>query len=117
MKTTSASDPPVDVSTLDLHVLYELKVQVDAEVLRRVVASAVTEHQCVRREDPDEETDVITLQEAACLMREPAGTVRRRLEYRRALVSRPGERRLRYSRHKLEEIRRDRLEASGMLSH
>lgn len=42
-------------------------------------------------------------------MGEPPETFRRRLEYRKALLSRPGERRLRYSRAGLERIRRDRL--------
>ena len=51
----------------------------------------------------------LDLPAAAAFMGEPSETFRRRLEYRKALLSRPGERRLRYSRAELERIRRDRL--------
>lgn len=57
-----------------------------------------------------QEPDVaLGLREAATLFGEPVETFRRRLEYRKALLTRPGERRLRYSRAELERIRRDRL--------
>jgi hypothetical protein len=59
-----------------------------------------------RRPEPD---SVLALHEAAALMGEPVSTFRRRLEYRKALISRPTERRLRYSRAMLEAIRKDRL--------
>jgi hypothetical protein len=49
-------------------------------------------------------------------MGERPETFRRRLDYRRALISRPGERRLRYSRMELERIRRDRI-ASNAVAH
>lgn len=57
----------------------------------------------------------LSLSEAAAFMGEPAATFRRRLDYRKALLSRPGERRLRYSRAALERIRRDRLVANGAI--
>jgi len=53
--------------------------------------------------------EVLTLGQAAALLGEPERTVRARLEYRKALVSRPREHRLRFSRRELERIRRDRL--------
>jgi hypothetical protein len=58
--------------------------------------------------------DILSLQEAAAWMGEPPETFRRRLEYRKALVSRPGERRHRYSRAELDRIRRDRLSAQAL---
>ncbi|MGH9367262.1 MAG: hypothetical protein ACRD3M_06280 [Thermoanaerobaculia bacterium] len=58
--------------------------------------------------------EALPLAAAAALMGEPASTFRRRLDYRKALLSRPGERRLRYSRAELERIRQDRLAANGI---
>ena len=57
--------------------------------------------------------DTLNAEQAAAFLGEPVETFRRRLEYRKALLRRPGERRLRYSRAELERIRRDRLSASG----
>lgn len=56
----------------------------------------------------------LSLPEAARVMGEPPETFRRRLEHRKALLRRPGERRLRYSRSELERIRRDRLAGNGL---
>jgi len=61
---------------------------------------------------PEPKDETLDLAAAAALVGEPVSTFRRRLEYRKALVSRPGERRLRYSRAELERVRRDRLGAS-----
>jgi hypothetical protein len=58
---------------------------------------------------PEDATAALGVREAAAMFGEPVETFRRRLEYRKALLTRPGERRLRYSRHELERIRRDRL--------
>jgi len=66
-----------------------------------------------RREEPDV---TLSLEKAAQYMGEPVESFRRRLEYRKALLSRPGERRLRYSRVVLDSIRRDRL-ASNTVAH
>ena len=60
--------------------------------------------------DPEPVDEVIGLEEAARLMGEPASTFRRRPEFLKARISRPGERRLRYSRAELERIKRDRLD-------
>lgn len=57
----------------------------------------------------EEATRALDLGEAAAMFGEPIETFRRRLEYRKALLTRPGERRLRYSRDVLERIRKDRL--------
>ncbi len=46
-------------------------------------------------------------------MGEPEETFRRRLDYRKSLLTRRGERRLRYSRAALERIRQDRLAGNG----
>lgn len=62
---------------------------------------------------PDQPDKGLSLAEAADLFGDPPSTFRRRLEYRKALISRPGERRLRYSRAELERIRRDRLARNG----
>lgn len=56
----------------------------------------------------------VSLEEAATLMGEPPETFRRRLEYRKAQVSRPGELRLRFSTAALERVRRDRLEGNSV---
>jgi len=69
------------------------------------------------REQPEEPDTVLSLAEAARFVGEPASTFRRRLEYRKALVSRPTERRKRYSRAALERLKQERLKASAMLSH
>lgn len=61
---------------------------------------------------PEPRDSVIGLPEAASLMGEPVSTFRRRPEYEKAKVSRPGERRLRYSRVAVERILRDRLGSS-----
>lgn len=64
---------------------------------------------------PAEAADaVLLLPEAAAFMGECTSTFRRRVEYAKALVSRPTERRRRYSRAALERIRQDRLAASGL---
>jgi hypothetical protein len=57
--------------------------------------------------------DALSLVDAAGFLGEPVETFRRRLDYRKALLRRPGERRLRYSRAVLERIRQDRLAANG----
>jgi len=64
-------------------------------------------------EEPDA---VLPLKEAAAFMGEPVSTFRRRPEYCKALISRPTERRRRYSRAALERIKQDRLETSGLRS-
>jgi hypothetical protein len=83
------------------------------EDLGRAVAEALS------REAPSEvprDDEGLGLVEAARFMGERPETFRRRLDYRRALISRPGERRLRYSRMELERIRRDRI-ASNAVAH
>lgn len=57
---------------------------------------------------------VLGLKEAAAFLGEAPATFRRRLEYRKALLTRPGERNLRYSRVELERIKKDRLTAASM---
>jgi hypothetical protein len=57
-------------------------------------------------ENPDQ---VLSLVQAAAHVGEPASTFRRRLVYRRALVSGPAEKRLRYSRAVLDDILAGRL--------
>ena len=57
----------------------------------------------------------IGLEAAARRMGEPKETFRRRLEYREALISRPGERRLRYSPTVLDRIRARRLTANAVI--
>ena len=63
---------------------------------------------------PPPEDRVLGLAEAAAFMGEPPSTFRRRPEYLKALVSRPTERRRRYSRAALDRIKADRL-ASNVL--
>ena len=58
---------------------------------------------------PEESDRVLTLAEAAAHVHEPANTFRQRPCYRRALVSGPTERRLRFSMRTLDGITRDRL--------
>jgi hypothetical protein len=53
------------------------------------------------------------LEAAAASFGEAPSTFRQRLEYGKALVSQPGERRLRYSRAALERILGDRLAESS----
>lgn len=60
----------------------------------------------LRPEIPDQ---VLDLEAAALFMGEPPQTFRRRPEYLKACIRRPGERRLRYSRAELERIKADRL--------
>jgi hypothetical protein len=57
--------------------------------------------------------EALTLPAAAALLGEPVETFRRRLDYRKALLRLPGERRLRYSRTVLERILKDRVAANG----
>lgn len=57
--------------------------------------------------------ETLDLKAAAAVMGERPETFRRRLDYRKALLSRPGELRLRFSRAGLERIRRDRLAGNG----
>jgi hypothetical protein len=57
--------------------------------------------------------DALGLAAAAAFMGEPEETFRRRLDYRKALLSKPKERRLRYSRAVLERIRCDRLASNS----
>jgi hypothetical protein len=76
------------------------------EELGRAVAEALP------TSSPNDEA--LGLAKAAAFMGEPPETFRRRLDYRKALISRPGERRLRYSRAKLDRIRADRLAANAV---
>ncbi len=63
---------------------------------------------------PDPRADnALSLAEAARFLGEPVETFRRRLDYRKALLTRTHERRLRYDRAELERIRRDRLAGNG----
>jgi len=66
--------------------------------------------------EPEPADAVLSLPEASVYMGEPVSTFRRRPDYLRALVSKPTERRRRYSRAELERIKHDRLETAGMLS-
>jgi hypothetical protein len=66
--------------------------------------------------EPELADAVLSLPEAASYMGEPVSTFRRRPDYLRALVSKPTERRRRYSRVELERIKRGRLEAAAVLS-
>jgi hypothetical protein len=59
--------------------------------------------------------EALGLGEAAAFMGEPPETFRRRLDYRKALLRRPGERRLRYSRAELDRIKRDRLASNSVV--
>jgi hypothetical protein len=63
---------------------------------------------------PEPSDEVLGVAEAAAFMGEPVETFRRRFEYRKALLTRPRERRLRYSRVELERIRQDRLAARAV---
>jgi hypothetical protein len=60
-------------------------------------------------EKPVEPDRVLSLEEAAAHVGEPASTFRQRPCYRRALVSGPTQKRLRFSRRALDLISRDRL--------
>jgi hypothetical protein len=60
-------------------------------------------------ERPEEADQALGLKEAADRVGEPVSTFRQRGCYRRALVSGPGERRLRFSARALDRIARDRL--------
>jgi hypothetical protein len=75
------------------------------EELGRAVAEALPSS------PPNDEA--LGLAKAAAFMGEPSETFRRRLDYRKALVSMPGERRLRYSRAELDRIKRDRLASNS----
>lgn len=59
--------------------------------------------------------EALGLGAAAKFMGEPTETFRRRLDYRKALLTRPGERRLRYSRAELDRIKRDRLASNSVV--
>jgi hypothetical protein len=63
---------------------------------------------------PESTDEALTLKEAAKLFGESPHTFRQRLEFRKALISRVGERRLRYSRAELERIKRDRIAANAV---
>jgi hypothetical protein len=66
-------------------------------------------------EPPKSEEDaVLNLREAAEFMGEPVETFRRRPEYLKACLRRPGERRLRYSRAALGRIKADRLAGNSV---
>jgi chromatin segregation and condensation protein Rec8/ScpA/Scc1 (kleisin family) len=87
-----------------------------AELLRELaeleesLGRAVSETLC-----PEPTVDeTFSLAEAAALMGERPETFRRRFEYRKALLTRPNERRLRYSRDALERIKRDRLASNSV---
>jgi len=59
--------------------------------------------------------EALGVAEAARFMGEPVETFRRRLDYRKALISKSKERRLRYSRAELERIKLDRLAVNAVL--
>jgi hypothetical protein len=83
-----------------------------AELLRELAALEERIGTALEAGRPPEPDRTLCLEEAATLMGEPPETFRRRLEYRKALVSRPGELRLRFSAAALERVRRDRLGAA-----
>ena len=62
---------------------------------------------------PPPADETLDLEAAADFMGEAKETFRRRLEYRKAVISRPGQLRLRFSRRALERIRSDSLAANG----
>jgi hypothetical protein len=71
---------------------------------------------CLASESGDVEKgggDVIGLADAAKLAGEPSETFRKRPEFLKARISRPGEHRLRYSKRVVERIIADRLESNA----
>jgi hypothetical protein len=85
-----------------------------AELLRQLADLDVELGRAVSEALPRSPADeALGLALAAAFMGEPPETFRRRLDYRKALISKPGERRLRYSRAVLDRIKRDRLAAHG----
>jgi hypothetical protein len=78
--------------------------------LEEALASAVA-----AAAQPAARDEILNLKQAAAYLGEPERTVQSRLEYRKALVSRPGEYRLRFSRAELDRIIRDRLMGNGGL--
>jgi hypothetical protein len=80
------------------------------EALGRAVSETLRASPAAVPAAPDE---TFSLAQAAAHLGEPPETFRRRLDYRKARVSRPGERRLRYSRAELDRIQRDRLAVSS----
>jgi hypothetical protein len=86
-----------------------------AELLRELALVDESIGRAVLEALPHAQADeALGLEAAAAFMGEPTETFRRRLDYRKALLTRPGERRLRYSRTVLERIRRDRLASSAV---
>jgi hypothetical protein len=86
-----------------------------AELLRELAAvdEALAVTFCdTQKPLPPVEDRGLTLPEAARLFGEPPETFRTRLEYRKALISKPGQHRLRYSRAELERIKADMLAAN-----
>jgi len=86
-----------------------LAFRAGAVLMSRHAVLSVTAPPTMRDTGPTGPDVALGLREAAALFGEPIETFRRRLEYRKALLTRPGERRLRYSRVELERIRQDRL--------
>ena len=84
-----------------------------AEILRELADLDLAMAGAIEAREPPAEPDaVLSVPEAAAYMGEPVSTFRRRPEYVKALVSRPTERRRRYSRAALDRIKLDRLAAN-----
>ena len=96
----------------DLAALFARRAEVQRELagLDEAIAGAVTGLLVEPARPADQ---VLTLTEAADLLGEPVETFRRRPEYLKASIRRPGERKHRYSRVALERVVRDRLAENG----
>jgi hypothetical protein len=87
-----------------------------AELLRELADLEAEFGRALEAAEPAPADAVLSLQEAAFYMGEPASTFRRRTAYLRALVSLPTERRRRYSRAELDRIKNGRLESARMVA-
>jgi hypothetical protein len=87
----------------------------EVAVIDEALGPALGEAFAAAQRDSQKPDETLTLAQAATLVGEPAETFRRRLEYRKALISRPGEHRRRYSSRALQRILADRLATNSLM--
>jgi hypothetical protein len=84
-------------------------------VIDEALGPALMEALATAQRNAERPDETLTLAQAATLVGEPSETFRRRLEYRKALISRPGEHRHRYSSRALQRILADRLATNSSM--
>jgi hypothetical protein len=87
----------------------------EVAVIDEALGPALVEALAAAHRDSPKPDETLTLVQAADRVGEPPETFRKRVEFYKARISRPGEHRLRFSRREVERVIADRLASNTAL--